>query len=109
VYTRRLCRLEAPLDDVALWRGPAGRACLACYGVATGSALPMPKALRRDLTHALAAMGATGERGVAELPADRPTLRFSQRPRSAAEPRADWATGPDARIAAGLRTSTSFG
>ena len=56
MYTCQLCRFEATLDDVALRRGDAACVCLACYGRATGSALPMPKALRRHLARALAAL-----------------------------------------------------
>ena len=68
MYTCQLCRFEATLDDVALRRGAAGCVCLACYARETDSALPMPKALRRDLCRALAALDAPG----AGIAADHP-------------------------------------
>ena len=55
MYTCQLCRFDTHLDDVALPRGDAACVCLACYGRATGSALRMPKDLRRQLQAALAA------------------------------------------------------
>jgi hypothetical protein len=58
MYTCQLCRFETHLDDVALRRGDAGCICLACYGRETDSARRMPKALRRDLVAALAAVDA---------------------------------------------------
>jgi hypothetical protein len=54
--TCQLCRFDVTLDDVALRRGDAGCVCLACYSRETGSARPMPKALRRDVIAALAAL-----------------------------------------------------
>ena len=53
-----LCHFAVPLDDVVV-RHAAGRCvCLRCYGRETGSAKPMPKALRRDVIAALAALEA---------------------------------------------------
>ena len=54
MYTCQLCRFEMELDDVALRRGAGGCICLTCYGRETGTTRRMPKALRRDLTAALA-------------------------------------------------------
>ena len=49
-----ICRFETELDDVVIG-GAGGRAvCLRCYARETGTARPMPKALRRDLTAYLA-------------------------------------------------------
>jgi hypothetical protein len=49
-----ICRFETELDDVVIG-GSAGRAvCLRCYARETGTARPMPKALRRDLIATLA-------------------------------------------------------
>jgi recombinational DNA repair protein (RecF pathway) len=56
MYTCQLCRFDLPLDDVALRRGEDGCICLACYSRETDSARPMPKALRRQLQAALAAL-----------------------------------------------------
>jgi len=56
MYQCQLCRFDTHLDDVALRRGAAACVCLACYGRATGAARPMPKALRRDVIAALAAL-----------------------------------------------------
>ncbi len=59
MFLCQLCRFETYLDDVALRRGTDGCICLGCFSRETDSARPMPKALRRDLTAALAAC-ATG-------------------------------------------------
>ncbi len=49
-----ICRFETELDDVVLG-GRTGRCvCLRCFDRETGSARPMPKALRRALVAALA-------------------------------------------------------
>jgi hypothetical protein len=48
-----ICRFEAELDDVAV-PGGAGRCiCLRCFSRETGSARPMAKALRQQLSAAL--------------------------------------------------------
>ena len=52
--TCTICRLETELDDVVLG-GRTGRCvCLRYFDRETGSARPMPKALRRALVVALA-------------------------------------------------------
>lgn len=52
-----ICRYEVPLDDVAIVGSRRGRVvCLRCFGRETGAALPMPRALRRELSEALAAI-----------------------------------------------------
>ena len=52
-----ICRFETELDDVAVAGGSAGRCvCLRCYSRETATARPMPKALRREIINALAAM-----------------------------------------------------
>jgi hypothetical protein len=49
----RICRFETELDDVVVAGAAGSCICLRCYGRETGSARPMPKALRRDLQAAL--------------------------------------------------------
>ena len=51
----RICRFETELDDIVVRGACGGCICLRCYGRETGGARPMPKALRRELTAALAA------------------------------------------------------
>ena len=51
----RICRFDTELDDVTLRFASGACLCLRCYGRATGSARPLPNALRRDLIAALAA------------------------------------------------------
>ena len=52
--TCTICRFETELDDVVLG-GRTGRCvCLRCFDRETGSTRPMPKALRRALSAALA-------------------------------------------------------
>ena len=46
--------LATRLDDVVLTTAQGSCVCLRCYGRATDSARPMPPALRRDVTAALA-------------------------------------------------------
>ena len=54
-----ICRFETELDDVAVTGGSAARCvCLRCYGRETGTARPMPKALRRELIATLAEVAA---------------------------------------------------
>ncbi len=50
-----ICRFATELDDVVVATAPGRCICLRCYGRETGSARPMPKALRRELSTALAA------------------------------------------------------
>ena len=52
--TCRICRFEMELDDVAVPGGAYRCICLRCYGRATGTARPMPRALQRALIAALA-------------------------------------------------------
>jgi hypothetical protein len=52
--TCRICRFETELDDIVLALPSGACVCLRCYGRETGSALPMPKALRRDVIITLA-------------------------------------------------------
>ncbi len=54
MWTCRICRFETELDDVALAFADGSCACLRCYARETGTARPMPKALRRQLQAALA-------------------------------------------------------
>ena len=51
-----ICRFETELDDLVA--ATAGRRCicLRCFERETGSARPMPKALRREIINALAEM-----------------------------------------------------
>jgi hypothetical protein len=52
--TCTICRFETELDDVVLG-GRTGRCvCLRCFARETDTARPMPKALRRGLSAALA-------------------------------------------------------
>ena len=56
MHTCRICHFETPLDDVAV-HGPAGQCvCLHCYTRETGTAQPMPRALRNVLLATLAAL-----------------------------------------------------
>ena len=51
-----ICRFETELDDVAI-SGAADRCiCLRCFGEQTGTALRMPRELRRELVAAVAAI-----------------------------------------------------
>ena len=58
MFICRICRFETELDDVVVRRGDVGCICLRCFGRETGGARPMPKALRRALSAALAAQEA---------------------------------------------------
>lgn len=52
-----ICRFETDLDDVVVGNAGGGRCvCLRCYSRETGTERPMPKALRRDVIAALAAL-----------------------------------------------------
>ncbi len=52
--TCTICRFTAELDDIAVSTAPGRCICLRCFGRETGSARPMPKALRRELIATLA-------------------------------------------------------
>jgi hypothetical protein len=54
MFTCTICRFETELDDVAVAGGTGRCVCLRCYARATGTAQPMPKALRRAIVAALA-------------------------------------------------------
>ena len=54
--TCTICRFVTELDDVAVSTAPGRCICLRCFGRETGSARPMPKALRHELRAALAAL-----------------------------------------------------
>ena len=51
-----LCRFATELDDIVVERATGGCICLRCFGRETGSARPLPKALRRAVSAALAAI-----------------------------------------------------
>ncbi len=54
MYTCTICHFGTELDDVVV-ATPGGLCiCLRCYERETESGLPMPKALRREITAALA-------------------------------------------------------
>ena len=55
MWTCIICRFGTELDDVVVPTAAGQCICLRCYGRETGSAHPMPKALRRELTMVLAA------------------------------------------------------
>ena len=55
MFTCTICRFETELDDVVVAMAGDRCVCLRCYGCETASALRMPKALRRDVSAALAA------------------------------------------------------
>ena len=49
MWTCAICRFETEMDDVVVATATGQCVCLRCYGRETGSARPMPKALRREL------------------------------------------------------------
>ena len=51
----RICHFDTELDDVVLRFASGACLCLRCYSRETDSARPMPKALRHELSAALAA------------------------------------------------------
>ena len=53
MWTCAICRFATELDDVVLSREDGNCICLRCFGRETGSARPMPKALRRHLIAAV--------------------------------------------------------
>ena len=58
MFTCCICRFPTELDDVvvASAAGTGGCVCLQCFNRETDSARAMPKALRRELSAALAAL-----------------------------------------------------
>ena len=55
MFTCRICRFDAELDDVAVRTAGPHCICIRCFARETGFARPMPKALRRQVIAALAA------------------------------------------------------
>ena len=51
-----ICHFEADLDDSVVSTGSGRCICLRCYLRETGTARPMPKALRREVSAVLAAL-----------------------------------------------------
>ena len=49
-----ICHFETELDDVVAGQAAGGCSCLRCFERETGSARPLPKALRRQLVALLA-------------------------------------------------------
>ena len=58
MFTCTICRFETELDDVVVAMAGDRCVCLRCYGRETGSARPLPKALRREVIAALAELEA---------------------------------------------------
>ncbi|MGH2603524.1 MAG: hypothetical protein ACRDJ9_29585 [Dehalococcoidia bacterium] len=56
MWTCCICRFDTYLDDAVVPTTQGTCICLRCYGRETGSARPMPPALRRELSAALAAL-----------------------------------------------------
>ena len=56
MYRCRICHFETELDDVVVATAHGTCLCLRCYGRETDSARPMPTALQRSLSAALAAV-----------------------------------------------------
>ena len=54
MFTCRICHFATELDDVVLAQGVGQCFCLTCYDRATGSTRPMPRALQRQVSAALA-------------------------------------------------------
>ncbi len=54
--TCTICRFATELDDVVLTGGAGRCVCLRCFARETDAERPMPKALRRELIAALAAI-----------------------------------------------------
>ena len=67
MLTCTICHFDTNEDDVVVHFGRGQCICLACYQRETGSALPMPASLRRELIAVLAVTEAeTGaDRGTA--------------------------------------------
>lgn len=58
MYRCTLCPFDAPLDDAVVLRADGSCICLLCYGRQTDTSVRMPKARRRQLQAALAALEA---------------------------------------------------
>ena len=56
MWTCRICRFATDLDDVVIATAHGTCICLRCFLRETGSARPLPQALRHDLVAALAAL-----------------------------------------------------
>jgi hypothetical protein len=56
MFVCTLCHFACPLDDVVVAAAEGRCICLRCYARETGTTKPMPKALRQDLSAALAAL-----------------------------------------------------
>jgi 5-methylcytosine-specific restriction endonuclease McrA len=56
MLTCTICHFETVLDDVVISRADGLCVCLPCFGRETGSARPMSKTLRRELSAALAGL-----------------------------------------------------
>jgi hypothetical protein len=54
--TCMICRFDVPLDDAVFVTAGGRCVCLLCYGRETGSHLPLPKALRREVSGLLNAV-----------------------------------------------------
>lgn len=53
-----ICHFDVPLDDAVVLTARGRCICLLCYGRETGSHLPLPKALRREVSGVLSAVQA---------------------------------------------------
>ena len=53
-----ICRFDVPPDDAVVLTATGRCICLLCYGRETGSHLPLPRALRRELSALLGALQA---------------------------------------------------
>ena len=53
-----ICRFDVPLDDAVVAMTGGRCICLLCYGRETGSHLPLPRALRREVSALLGALQA---------------------------------------------------
>lgn len=51
-----ICHFETELDDMVVGNTGGHCICLRCFARETGSDRPMPKALRREISAALAAL-----------------------------------------------------
>lgn len=61
MWTCWICRFGTELDDVVVSTAHGTCICLRCYGRETGSTRPMPAALRRDVSAALATLEAASK------------------------------------------------
>ena len=56
--TCMICRFDAPLDDTVVLTAGGRCICLLCYGQETGSHLPLPRTLPREVSALLGALQA---------------------------------------------------